>query len=1037
MSTAISVSELTDRDRFVSRLTDAGFSLSEADAVLKQSDSIDLSPESAAQFQSYFRNKDDGRVDIAKVDAYMHIQDVKMTVDTYIPVLNDRADNVDNETAIEDMRMVVKMLHASGCNGQEIADLFNEMVKISKADTPHPTEHHSPEGIKLDRAIVEAAESPHYQRDAALKNALQNMIDSGGLAATKKSNMVDEIDNSCENARIHNAGVNIMDRDLERLIFEETGENTDVYTHTTPVSWVVDSDGKPNAEGFAMLAAISTTKYNAMLDISVNIGKALDGKLSTKARADLIDLKGKIDQVAANLQPVYEQSRDICRQLAQAEPRERETLYQKFYREDYKKLEGKLANAYVQSDKTRGVDLYNKTVDTLDKYRKSIEDQNPEGALCLDESCRTARRSGFALFKPQPRQSDLVDIRMLDNYFSSDEFLGLGILNDVDREELQQKGRFSKLDKSTQDEHWKKTLKFSRENGNRKDLVNILASANPLTFKPVNEGGIGYPNQERSHIDRMRILSFFPYTLAEGIISDAMPFAAPRQKFFADIMGIPHMKHMALNEDPENLKRQNTLVRQWSEHGGADNMVSRREKNHAFFKRLHQTLHVMRPASDAERNGGSFTRLQAIDQYRQIVREGYDMGIPIEIMIGGGGSLNRFGGDVDMVRRVAAQELKDIFKEKKERGENFSDVDSKVLLMASTIMYTEQGANTYKTDKNGKPTNDLLLDSYTENAGAQHLLGYQNNGARPAAGKVSGAAKKKTSGLRAIGKDQTLYTMQSFHCGFYAGGKAMQRIHSALKDEKIKGADVDDLMHNADWNEAIFSRNLIDAGRFNALHLFQKISNDEKEWGFDRAVSIGRETVWQKDLESGKNILRYYGDDDVTQEEMYLSKIYYDRALFLAMTEAALTPKGRGATMESDVSDILKQIRPKDNSLDFGMGARTQEKWPSVSAETLADHQKNAPAYALYNMVNDDISEQLNKGVPHDDIMAPYGDGDPKKAHTRFRAYGSALRAGTMPHKGKWMGTDTYGIENRASIDMRHVLEQMAPNSDETNLTMQ
>ncbi len=1087
MTTQINQDELLDNSLFIEQLVAAGFSESEAAEVLEEADTMGIMPDDARAFQKHFRNESGG-VSIAKVDAFMHIQNTKMTLDSYMPVLQDRADNTDHETKLEGLRNAINIMHAAGYSGQKIADTLNSYVKISKSFTPHPTEGLSRDGIRLTRKLVRAAEERVDIRPQELQNVVREIASSKDFGASKKSNMLDETDYSSKCARIHNEGVNELDRQVERIIYETTGDHVDVLLNTGARSWDYDADGKNNAEGFAMMMKMATTTMDAMNDLSANLALASTGSIPVELRDELTTLKHNVDGVMQKLKPVYDRSRAITRELAEAAPDQREMIYRQHYDKEFQELFTQLSQIYDDQDGRRGLDFYEKTVSDLDRLRKELVDHDADSTLAIDDAYRTTRRNGFALEKGQTRHNDYVYIDMLDNMLDpkNDAFWGMGILSKKDRDEVFLAGKFSNLPTDVQYLHWERILDHAKKNGNRDDLIHVLESSNQLNFKAISDGGNGYPDQEQAYVDRMKLRALFPFKFEEGIISDAQEIGSPRQKFIADLFGMVHMKHMSLNEDPANLAQQPTLVRKFNESGGSDNMENRLQKMPDLFRRLHQTLHIMRPASDAEKVGGSFTRLQAIDQYRGIVREAYDMKVPVEVMIGGGQSLNRFGGDVDMVRRVLAQELKDKFLEKQENGESLDEYDEKMIIMATSILYTEQGRTKryasasseqvmddfagkltniiqdyvdlkghtpdhafidkrrgfspemdklqriiadrgileYETfnktslkDKLGQPTDALILDNYTEKAGIPNQISSQNNGARPEAGKAKGGSKK-TSSLRAIGKDQTLYSMQSFHAGFFASGGAMERFYDALHDGKIGQDDIDDLMHNEDWDEAIFSRNLIDAGRFNATHLFEKLSDgDASAWKFDRVMQIGEEVVWQRDPETEKITLRYEGDEDVTQEQLYLSKIYYDRAVFLAMTEAALTPKGQGVTMNDSMDDIIKSIRPENNSLEFGLGERTNAHWPAVE-ETLTDHRKNAPAYAVVNMVEEDIQGKLDAGIAKDDVMAEYGEGDPANADPRFRQYGSALRAGTLPHKGKWTGRDTYGIKNRTDPDI-------------------
>lgn len=1077
--------------QFIDSLKQAGFTDDSARQVLTQAYTMGTSPEEARDFQNNFRNEN-GQVDVAKVKAMMHIQNTRMTADTYDPVLQDRADNTDHASERESLKDVIDLMHASGYEAQDIAKTIQHYVKIAKAATPHPTEHLSPEGIDLARGLARAGEKPHSKRDQAVREKLMEIARSDNFAPSKKADIVDEADNSNFSARIHNAGANDFDREIEEMILEVTGERVDVNTNTGQKSWDFDADGKPNADGFAMMMKITTTTRGAMVDLSSNLNTALQQDIDQKTREELDKLKGDIDHIIQNMAHVYERSRDITRDLAaEGDPAKREAMYRQFHEQEFEPLFQQLSGIYDDIDpETRGLNFYQETLEILDKSRKKLENDNPEIALALDESYRTLSRNGFALEKGQTRHNDLIYKDMLDNLFASKQFEELGILNDEDKALIAQNGKFSKMKHEDEYEIMQKVLKYAKDNGNREVITGILEAVNPLEF-----GKNGYPAQNASYTDRMRLRAVFPYKFDEGVISDSGAYGSPRQKFIADLYGIENMKHMSLNEDKMNLARQGSLPRMFNQFGGAENLENRTRKRKDIEKRMTKALHIMRPASDAERAGGSFTRLQAIDQYRKIVNEAYDMKVPIEVMIGGGQSLNRFGGDVDMVRRILAQELKDILVEKKSQGGKIDDYDRDMMLMATSVLYTEQGRTkrimsstpgqvrdglmkkttnilkdlmdlrgdvedftfiderkkfspemeriqkgvwqkgiedyssfnlVYATGEKGEVSEDLLLDKYTGIAAPMETVGYQNNGSRPAAGKAKADKQAQVSGFRAIGKDQTLYSMQSFHAGFYGSGNAMARFRNALVDNKISQSDINDLMNDADWDEAIFSRNLIDSARFNATHLAEKVfgADEAKNWDYDRLMALGRDIViaragGNKGAEQSKMI--YTGSENVTEEQMYFAKIYYDRARFLAMTEAALSPKNE-INLASNEKDILNAFKP-ESGLEITLGERTQERWPNVMDDVMRDHAKNAPAYALNNLVDDDIRARKAANQTADEINAYYGQGEPSMAEKFFRGISSALRSGTLPHKAKWTGQDSIGLKQRQTINMKTIID--------------
>ncbi len=1074
------------------------------------------SPEEARNFQRHFRDRN-GDVDVAKVTAISYIQNTRMTADSMEPVLEQRAESTDLDTDREDLKDVIELMHALDYDAEKIANTIERYVKIAKASTPHPTEHLSPEGIDLNRGLAAAAEEDEEKRPEAIKKKLIEIAESDNFAAAQKADIVDEADNSNAVARIHNKGANDLDREIESMIWEVTGERVDVDTNTGPKSWDYDADGKPNADGFAMMMKITTTSRGAMNDVSKNLETALQSQLDQATRVELQALKDNIDQINSRMEHVYDRSRTITRALAaEGDSDKRWEMYSKFHSEEFEELFTQLQGIYDEVDpKTRGLDFYRDTLVRLDQKRKTLEGLSPEAALALDESYRTLKRNGFALEKGQTRHNDNVYKEMLDTFFASKEFKALGILNEEEESLISRRGTFSKMKHEDEYAIMQKILQYAKDNGNREQLTNILEQVNPM-----KEGKNGYPDQTASYTDRMRLRAVFPYKFEEGVISDSGAFGSPRQKFIADLYGIENMKHMSLYEDMPNLSRHGALTSQsYKAFGGEQNVVKRRGKYESdrrdVEKRMTKALHTMRPASDAERAGGSFTRLEAMQQYREAVRDAYKLEpkIPVEVMIGGGQSLNRFGGDVDMVRRILAQELKEILKEKQDRGEQLDDDDHDMMIMASSVLYTEQGrtkrimsatpgqvrdglmkkttnilkdlldlkgevenntfiderikfsANmesvqeniwkhgigdyaalnqTYKTDQDGNVTDELALDGYAEVAAPMEVVGKQNFGSRPASGKAASNKQDQVSGFRAIGKDQTLYSMQSFHAGFYGAGNAMARFHNALNEgdegKQITLKDIDQLMQDDDWDEAIFSRNLVDAARFNATHLAEKVfgAEDAKNWDYDRLMSLGKlvQPVNAGKDEKGEDKFKfvYGGPEEVTEEQMFFAKLYYDRARFLAMTEASLRPEN-GITMKSTQTEILNAIKP-ESGLEITLGARTQERWPTIMENTIPDHNKNAPLLAVNNMIDDDIRDRKQKIADEmqgeepqeiakkmqEDIDNHYGGGDPPTAEKVLRAVASALRSGTLPHKDKWMGKDSLGLRHRNVIAMQPLI---------------
>ncbi len=1135
MGYEITLNDLVDgnvQDTLVKQLMEAGFTERQASDLLLGAKEMGMSPEENLAFQDFFKN-DDGSINYQKTLAYARVNSRIMTLDSYIPVLNDRINNdaayEDNEDGtpnsknLKDLDIAVQMMKKAGYSAREMAHVVNNLIKIATAYTWHPTELLSENGRKLARNLVKAAESGDLQ---VLKDAVNDIIHSDDFEATRRDHILNEIDDNNEVSRLHNKAVNELDRAVERMIYNATGEYVEIHSNTAPRSWAYDADGKNNAEGFSMMAKMATTKMGALMDLvnNLEVAKAKDIPADLKDRME--SMQNDVQKIVNRLQPIYDRSREITLELAQRAPEEREAFYQKNYSQYFKPLLNDFGNIYDEVDGGRDAEAFyhdligdgESRIGILDKWRLELEEHDTGAAFAIDESYRTLLRCGFALERGQTRHNDLVNKNILDNLFASDAFWSLGILGDTDREAISMAGKFSDLTVEEQACYFDKIIVAIKSNDRlRDDLLETLGVTNILTFKKLEDGGNGYPEQEHTYNDRMDLRALFPMMFAEGVISDASDKAPAFQKFLADIRQMEHMRHMSLHEDDMTLGCQGINMTTYNKYGGADNRKSREDSLRVFYRRWVECLHVMRAASDAEKTLGSFTRLQAMQQFREVVREGYKMGVPIEFMIGGGGSLNRFGGDVGMVRRIVAQELKDIIEDKKANGGEYDIKDEKMLLMASSILYTEQGrtkryisatqnqirdnfagkmvqiiqdvmdirgnvpsytfidkrhrftpemkavqnnahhqarlyykalTHAVKIDSNGNK--EYVMDSYFGKVGCPHLDPYMNNGSRPAAGKAKGKAKGVSSG-RAIGKDKSSYLGQTFHCGIYGSGFVMRRFYDRLhankgangsfNEKKISLRDISELMNQPDWDEAVFSRNLVDAGRFNASHLFRRVS--DKEWTFDRAVEVGRsvQIINEGKAKGGDDmwvIKAANYEDYYSHEELYLAKIYYDRVAFLAMTEAALTPQGQGITMQSDQETIIRSFRPKDNGLDFGLGERTKAFQPDV-VETIKNHEMNASAYSFMYMINDDIEYKIQNGMTKKeaiatyggfDVDADYGDDRSKVIDEAFKHGESYLRvvcasfcAGTMPHKHKWMSKNTYGVENRSRYSMEEFLD--------------
>lgn len=1066
------------RDKALTSLL-GDFTVNEIDNALKKLQKTSIKTD----FINLFKH-DDGSINTDLLRAYSDITGKHNIIDSMSPVIDQLASNADDATNTEYLDYLVKTLHDSGYSLEAITNLFNKDAKIAVALTPHPTEHLSPEGIALMEQLLCAAQSPQQEREAATKQAIENIQKCGNFFAEKKANIKDEIDASNHRALIRIKGAVALDRAIEDSIARHYGVCVNIDTNTAPRSWDYDADGKNNADGFAMMAKLSTSTlgmYQHLLSCFENIDYS---QLHQDEIYDITQIKVQLEKMVEAITPLYERSREIVDMLADCpDTDDREMLYRKHYPE-LKDMIGQLDDLYSVvgdgAEQTRGTAFYGNSLKTLNRLRNQTNDPN------IDDAFRALKKCGFALEKGQTRHNDHEYIAIINNLFKHEGFLDACEIRGTMREQILEVGDFSKLSQDSQSKIYDIALETIKEKKNRQEIIQYLREANPIGFDSKKNG---YIDQICSLIDRIEILSKTRYKFDENVISDASDGAAARQLFLFGLFGVTG-KHMPLYEDPLSLSEVVKLIDDFNKNGGRSNAEKRNLK---IPKELLGTgskaLYVMFPASDSEKVSGPFARARMFDQIRKVIQFSMDNNVPVHFQLGGGHSHSRHGADVAMLRRIAAQEIRRIVNERGYPLDPGNEDDNQLIRMATTIMYTEQGRskrifsatpdqvthdlaskmneiiedridiegivqpNTYidepaqmsdnmsefttkavyratkkyerfRAVKSGL-NDDLIVDRFADKVRMPHLMPYMNNGARPlskggnkSAQQSQGQAPKvenPVSDKRAIENDESWYLAQSFHHGLYGSGNFLLEMHEKVNiahNQKISTDDIHDLVNNPEFAYHTFAHNMVDAARFNAQQLFSRVGAPGNIWTFDRVMKIGK-TTYVRGIEGKKKPVLAFNNQNgsVTEEEAYLCKIYYDRALFIALTEAALSPSSKD--FGKSIDNIIAAIRPDDNGLEIQPGPKTRAKWPVID-EVLAEHNKNQDHYAMMEAVNDYIDEEIRIGRDKKEIIKnDFGGGDAKQGEKFLRNLCGAYRSGTMPHKAFWSGKFSYGAQNR------------------------
>ena len=662
-----------------------------------------------------------GNPDTKKIAAFCHLYNVMQTVRSYAPVLLERAHQTETDEAFLALKEAIHEMKDKGYSLDDAAKLLDE-IRISKSFTSHPTESLSNEGVILCNKLVAAAEAQTPgERAKNIEQVIHEMVLCENFGASKKSGILEEIDASDRLAGIHNEGSNILERFVASALEEEYGAapKEHVSLDIAPRSWDYDSDGKNNAEGWAMLAKMSGTTMHMLESARFCMGSALSLQPKLAKNIRFTDLTAALDGIIKKIEPIHARSREITEKLAvMKEPEVRAEVYKQLY-EELQKVTADFGKIYNDVDaQNRGFHFYMDTLEDLDSIRSSLKATNLGAMLYIDEAYRNLRRNGFVLEKGQTRQNDIIHTQIIDNLFRHAPFRARKVLEAGEWADIDSKGGFSKMGIEHQHRLLEKVTQFCQQNGNRKDVLSDLFLANPLSF---DKGGNGFPRQERTLLDRFRLRALYPLKFDQGIISDCSDLGPARQMFIADLFGMNEMKHMPLYEGRSTLSRQPQLLELFQRTGGSTGVNRRRELTmsdplwNGFFRgRDVHEISTMFPCSDGERIAGSATRLETFGSIRTDIRESYDRRMPLEIMLGGGMSMGRFGGDPAIVRRVVEQELKAIAME---RGIPFSrhdKSDRRTVRAALANSYTAQGrAPRYCTSTAGQVA-DLFASRVTE-----------------------------------------------------------------------------------------------------------------------------------------------------------------------------------------------------------------------------------------------------------------------------------------------------------------------------------
>lgn len=1021
-------------------------------------------------FQAKFKTEN-GDIDAVKTAAYERLALVKNTVRSYAPVLIERGYNKDTGATFNLIRQNVFEMQALGFSYKDAVKFFDQDAKISKSPTPHPTEGLSINGIKLACALVGSAESDPEDRDAAITDAVRDIVVSEDFGAKRKFTVMDEAELSDFYAMNHNAGVSTLERFIEDSIEEAYGARPDITLDAALRSWDYDSDGKNNAEGFAFMAKMSRTTLGAFNQIIEAI-ESIDVELPK----ELAEFYDDCVKVRTSLQAIYDRSAEITKTLATtADSKEREAYYREAYGE-YEGLKTQLMSVYEGvGSHNRGFDFYKDALTTMKASIEALGGSNSDDAIQLDDALRLIRRNGFALEKGQPRQNDFMHIKLISNLFLSESFRARGIFRKEELDEVDGVGGYQGLDEVRQRHFLRIAASHVREQGCAKDILADLYAANPLEFA---ENGNGYPLQTRTLIDRLNLEHLYQLKFDQNIISDAQAGSDERMHFLFQLTGMGNGTSMSLHEDRGTLPRRMRLLEIFARGAGGRALSQVR----GFYEKLKGTpldktsgkdtaVSIIHPASDAERGGGFGTRMETMSgAVRGIATLSYDSGITVPQMLGGGMSTGRSGVNPMIVINTIAEELKSIVQERRYgRFDRRLKEDRDIMRSATTMSFTEQGRQkrynmatpmqvasdfsrklsrmiSIRFDLEGLVEDHTFIDKKSafrnENVAlfmeglwkksidrfSTMRFAKTKNGAiildiladeittpytiglknnSARAASKDGNAKQMT-GVRAIQNDMRFNISELFAGGFLSGGQMMVDLANAVNDE---GSDIA-LGDVSDWiSNREWDFSVHTKCLIDAGRFDPTYALQQLNWGdasFDELKAVGEEVRFVNVEGEDRIAMAYSGDRrDLSDSQLYFAKIWYDRLLYVSHMEAALSDADSDVTLKSAHKDIVGAFRPQDNTPTFGLGPKAMGKYSRV-VTVLEEQTRNRPQHAISQMREAQIKRDVEeRGLSKAEAFERQG------GESALRMSGSTYRAGTIPHWPFWASEFRYGTKPR------------------------
>ena len=873
-----------------------------------------------------------------------------------------------------------------------------------KTGTSHPTQHLSEAGKTLFRDLLGITNLSAEKRVTSAEQTIESMLDET-MTRANRMDVREEKEIDRAQAKLHRKAMRQTYHELQAALNKHyptdapnlLAENIHMTLCYHTWNGGGDADGKPNADKKALLEGMVGYTIDAIKEHLEDINKAFNLDQS---------LAERLQNTKASLETVFKRLNALEKKLYDKNDEANFDDLKSEYADVYKKLRiDDAKNGFISVNSEQ--DMY----EALTQGLRHIINQEEEGPAkdVLSDTLFVMRqyKNTFTTAKIEKRANDPIDVNIMNQLFGDRKFQN-SFLNGSMKRLLANKV-FTRLSHDDQRE-------IMRHVGKKE------AKALQEHYRRIFPEGLddkGFPNQLRERGERLALQAITPNKFGMSIVAEATAMS-PEYAFFLgeEMFNVKGMMHTMLNENMETLDKAPDFFIDFTRNSGLKSIYNAAASNPRLADYL-QKHGAMLPCSDSVKQlgpGAFYIQAQAINLMMKFAVENNQT---ICLKWGNGQALTRGGGNAHIPGRLKAQAVQWHLNGRALNLDKADDI--KILANVMFSSNTEQGRaadfmspNAEKISKNhirmmnevlgraleltGKvekgtyitqvaqfssgtrrifcdiaknimmrgyenmrdavdANGNRLSDSVASTVSNMKIAGDANQAARPA----SKVQKKDQSlhDLRAIGTTIRISHMRTYHDGWFSIGAGLQAIHNAYLDKEINDDDLAAFLEDPLWANMV-KNGLRTASMSDLPHTFEQLGVGD--WSHEKAMRIGK-AVEIRPSDDPKNkppLFLFTAKDDVTPEQAYAAKLYYDQAMFITYTEKFANMNLQKESLPQSVEEIEKDVLPHLESTDdkigrFQIGQYTSMLFPFV------DQDYNGTRKAtLASQILCDVSEECH-----------------------------------------------------------------------------